>query len=54
VTVKGHPAFQQIPEPRKQNKKMLEALDVELPKILPKSNVRVVTRKNRRNRDTKS
>jgi transposase len=54
VTVKGHPAFQQIPEPRKQNKKMLEALDVELPKILPKSNVRVVTRKNRRNSDTKS
>lgn len=48
VTVMGHPPFQQIPEPRKQNKKMLEALDIELPKILPKSNARVVTRKKRR------
>jgi len=48
VTVKGHTSFQQIPEPRKQNKKMLEALSIELPKILPKSNARVVTRKKRR------
>ena len=48
VTVKGRSSFQQIPEPREQNKKMLEALGIELPKILPKSNVRVVTRKNRR------
>ena len=48
VTVTGHSPFQQIPEPRNQNKKMLEALDIELPKILPKSNARVVTRKNRR------
>jgi hypothetical protein len=48
VTVKDRSSFQQIPEPRDQNKKMLEALGVELPKILPKSNVSVVTRKNRR------
>ena len=48
VTVKGRSSFQQIPEPREKNKKMLEALGIELPKILPKSNVRVVTRKNRR------
>lgn len=48
VTVKGYIPFQQVPEPRKQNKKMLEVLSIELPKILPKSNVRVVTRKNRR------
>ena len=48
VTVGNQPPFQQIPEPRQQNKKMLDALGIELPKILPKSNVRVVTRKNRR------
>ena len=48
VTVKDQSSFQQIPEPRDQNKKMLEALGIELPKILPKSNVSVVTRKNRR------
>ena len=54
VTVKDRPPFQQVPEPREQNKKMLEALGVELPKILPKSNVSVVTRKNRRKINTKS
>ena len=48
VTVKDQLPFQQIPEPRKQNKKMLEALDLVLPKILPKSTARVSTRKNRR------
>lgn len=48
VTVKDRASFQQIPKPREQNKKMLEALGIELPKILPKSNVNVVTRKNRR------
>ena len=48
VTMNGLPPFQQIPEPRKQNKKMLEALGIELPKILPKSSARVVTRKKRR------
>jgi transposase len=48
VTVQGHAPYQQIPEPRKQNKEMLQALGIELPKILPKSKVRVVTRKNRR------
>lgn len=48
VTLKDRSSFQQIPEPRKQSKKMLEMLDIELPKILAKSDVRVVTRKNRR------
>ena len=48
VTMKGRSAFQQIPEPRKQNKKMLEVLGIELPKILAKSEAHVVTRKNRR------
>lgn len=48
VTVQDKPPFQQIPEPRQQNKKMLEALGLKLPKILPASLVRVVTRKNRR------
>lgn len=48
VTVKDRSSFQQIPEPREQNKQMLDILGIELPKILPKSNVRVVTRKNRR------
>jgi transposase len=41
-------SFQQIPEPRKQNKAMLEALEIELPKILSKNNANVVTRQKRR------
>lgn len=48
VTMKGHASFQQIPEPRKQNKAMLEMLDIELPRVLSKSSAHVVTRKNRR------
>jgi transposase len=40
--------FQQIPEPRDQNKQMLEAADITLPKILPINRARVVTRKSRR------
>jgi transposase len=48
ITVKNQTPFQQIPEPRQQNKKMLEALGLELPKILPISNVSVSTRKTRR------
>jgi hypothetical protein len=48
VSIKDGSAFQQIPEPRAQNKKMLEVLGIELPKILPKSSARVVTRKTRR------
>lgn len=47
VTVKGR-SFQQIPEPRKQNKLMLEILGIELPRVLPKSSALVVTRKPRR------
>nr|NGY94209.1 hypothetical protein [Neochlamydia sp. AcF84] len=41
-------SFQQIPEPRHQNKQMLEALKIELPKVLPKNHAHVVTRKKRR------
>jgi transposase len=48
VTINDQYTFQQLPEPRLQNKKMLEALNVEFPKILPKSTANVVTRKNRR------
>lgn len=40
--------FQEIPEPRDQNKRMLEALNIRLPKILPKNHARVVTKKPRR------
>lgn len=48
ITVGDQPPFQQIPEPRLQNKKMFEALGSKLPKILAKSKVCVVTRKQRR------
>lgn len=48
VSVNGEPPFQHIPEPRQENKKMLEALGYKLPKILPVSTVNVSTRKNRR------
>lgn len=41
--------FQQIPEPREQNKLMLEALNIKMPKVLPKNHLNVVTRTSRRN-----
>ncbi len=47
VSVKGK-TFQQIPEPRLHNKKLLQAAGINLPQILPKSLVRVVTRVSRR------
>jgi hypothetical protein len=53
ITIQGNLSFQQIPEPREQNKKMLQILGIELPKILPKSNAKVSTRKNRRKVKTK-
>ena len=40
--------FQNVPEPRDQNKRMLDALDIKLPKILAKNHARVVTKKSRR------
>lgn len=46
-------AFQQIPEPREQNKLMLEALNIKMPKVLPKNHVNVVTRTSRRKSDVK-
>lgn len=48
VSLGEEKSFQQIPEPREQNKQMLEAIGVELPRILPKNHAHVVTRKNRR------
>lgn len=47
VSVKGL-VFQQIPEPRKQNKILLDAASTELPKILPRNDANVVTRISRR------
>jgi len=40
--------FQSIPEPRDQNKRMLDALKISLPKILWRNHARVVTKKSRR------
>lgn len=40
--------FQQIPQPRLQNQKLLQAAGVQLPKVLPKNSARVVTRVSRR------
>ena len=40
--------FQEIAEPRDQNKRMLETLSISLPKILPMNHARVVTKKPRR------
>lgn len=48
VSLGEEKSFQKIPEPREQNKQMLEAIGVELPRILPKNHAHVVTRKNRR------
>lgn len=47
-------AFQSIPEPRDQNKRMLDALNVCLPKILARNHARVVTKKSRRKSVVKS
>lgn len=44
----GEKSFQQIPEPRKKNKQMLNAINVDLPKILSINRANVVTRKPRR------
>jgi len=40
--------FQNIPEPREQNKRMLGALNISLPKILARNHAHVVTKKSRR------
>jgi transposase len=53
VSLGEEKSFQQIPEPRKQNKQMLEAMSLELPRILPKNHAHVVTRKNRRKSSVK-
>jgi transposase len=41
-------SFQSIPEPRDQNKRMLDALNISLPKILARNHAHVVTKKSRR------
>lgn len=48
VSIGDQSSFQQIAEPRQQNKQMLAALGVTLPKVLPKNQANVVTRKARR------
>ncbi len=48
VSIGDESSFQQIAEPRQQNKQMLAALGVTLPKVLAKNQVNVVTRKARR------
>jgi transposase len=40
--------FQNVPEPRDQTKRMLDALNISLPKILARNHARVVTKKSRR------
>ena len=46
VKVKGLKAnCLKIPRPREQSRKLLEALKVKLPEVLPNRNIRVVTRK---------
>jgi len=48
VFVNENQSFQCVPNPRVQNKKMLDALDFKLPKFLQKNNVKVVTKVSRR------
>jgi len=46
VTLKGQKArCQKIPRPREQSRKLLEALQIKLPEVLPCRGIRVVTRK---------
>ena len=46
VTVKGQNArCQKIPRPRQQSRELLEALQITLPEVLPRRNLRVVTEK---------
>jgi transposase len=48
VSYDAERTFQNIPEPRDQNKRMLDALHISLPKVLARNQVRVVTKKSRR------
>ncbi len=45
VTIKNETTIHQIPEPRKALAQLLQAADVELPRVLPYSGTRVYTRK---------
>jgi len=48
VCINEDQSFQCVPNPRAQNKKMLEALKIKLPKFLQKNGVKVVTKVSRR------
>ena len=41
----GRIVCQKIPTPRDESQRLLQALDIRLPEVLPWRNVRVVTRK---------
>lgn len=48
VFINEDQSFQCVPNPRAQNKKMIEALEIKLPKFLQKNDVSVVTKVSRR------
>jgi len=48
ITLKDQESFERVPEPRAQNRKLLEAANVSIPKIIPRSNVHVATKKQTR------
>ncbi|NUN22034.1 MAG: IS1634 family transposase [Candidatus Jettenia caeni] len=51
VILKGQQArCQKIPQPREQSRNLLEALQIKLPAVLPRRNIRVVIRKKLTNR----
>lgn len=45
VSVKGQGTFCRIPNPRESSKRLLEAIGIHLPEVLPERKVRVVTKK---------
>ena len=53
ISYDAEKTFHEIPEPQDQNKRLLDALNTNLPKILPKNSVRVVTKKSRRKSATR-
>jgi transposase len=45
INIKGHGSCLKIPKPREKSQELLEALGIQLPKVLPARKVNVVTRK---------
>ena len=45
MKIKGQGSCLKIPRPREQSRKLLQALEVRMPTVLPHQKVRVVTRK---------